>query len=130
MFWYLELFKSSGTATIERRELGFMTRVSDFLDHVTMAVAQRRFFISRKGYIYIGLAPLGAEVGDHICVLAGGRVPSIVRAVQQSDDHVTSRFVCRFLAEKWRLIYWKELTSAFTRSDQIVVYSDDLRSKF
>ncbi|KAI0533138.1 transmembrane amino acid transporter protein-domain-containing protein [Xylaria digitata] len=35
-----------------------------------------------------------------------------------------------FLAEKWRLIYWKELTSAFTRSDQIVVYSDDLRSKF
>ncbi|KAL8306153.1 hypothetical protein RB597_003260 [Gaeumannomyces tritici] len=37
----------------------------------------RTFFISEKGYF--GLAPSTARVGDRVCLLAGGRVPYILR---------------------------------------------------
>lgn len=33
--------------------------------------------MSQKGYI--GLAPAGTRIGDHICVLHGGEMPFILR---------------------------------------------------
>ncbi|KAI0868813.1 HET-domain-containing protein [Hypoxylon argillaceum] len=62
-------------------------------------MAWRRFLISRKGYM--GLAPLGIEVGDHICVLASGRAPLIVRPVQQNDGQTNSRLVYRLLGDSY-----------------------------
>jgi hypothetical protein len=41
------------------------------------AVAGRRFFISKNGYM--GLAPSRAEVGDSVCILFGGQTPFILR---------------------------------------------------
>ncbi|KAI0161714.1 hypothetical protein GGR52DRAFT_137006 [Hypoxylon sp. FL1284] len=89
------------SATISRSKVGFMKRVYKFVPHVMKATALRRFFISRQGYI--GLAPLGTEVGDLVCVLAGGRAPFIVRPVQQSEgDHqATSKAVCRLLGDSY-----------------------------
>ncbi|KAI1129808.1 HET-domain-containing protein [Nemania abortiva] len=95
VYWYIQL-SSHSTATYQRKP-GFAKMATEFIDHMSGAIMQRSFFISREGYM--GLGPLGIEVGDHLCVLAGGRAPFIVRAVQQSDDKATSRFVCRFLGD-------------------------------
>lgn len=43
-------------------------------DHVALVRGQclyRRFFITEKGYLGLGPGPM--EVGDHVCVLFGGR---------------------------------------------------------
>ncbi|EJT82420.1 hypothetical protein GGTG_02393 [Gaeumannomyces tritici R3-111a-1] len=37
----------------------------------------RAFFISEKGYF--GLAPSTTQLGDRVCILAGGQVPYILR---------------------------------------------------
>ncbi|KAL8369744.1 hypothetical protein RB595_000196 [Gaeumannomyces hyphopodioides] len=42
----------------------------------------RAFFISEKGYF--GLAPSTAQVGDQICILAGGQTPYILHAVGEA----------------------------------------------
>ncbi|KAI0547030.1 HET-domain-containing protein [Xylaria curta] len=99
-YWYIMLYHDkSSKIRIPKKESNFMKGVLDFYDHVAIAMTQRRFFISHKGYI--GLAPLGVEVGDHICVFAGGRVPFIVRAVQQNNDPTMSRLVCRLLGDSY-----------------------------
>ncbi|KAI3318848.1 HET-domain-containing protein, partial [Xylariaceae sp. AK1471] len=97
-YWYLRL-SGSRTARVSRRDVGSIERVHVFSDHVFQAIARRKFFISRKGYM--GLAPLGVEPGDCICVFAGGRTPFIVRAVQQNPVQLTSRFVCRLLGDSY-----------------------------
>lgn len=83
----------------QSREGKLVRRMLEFPDHVLKTMARRRFLISRKGYM--GLAPLGIEVGDHICVLASGRAPLIVRPVQQNDGQTNSRLVCRLLGDSY-----------------------------
>ncbi len=84
---------------IQSRQARLVKRIFEFPDHVSKAIARRRFFISRKGYM--GLAPLNIEVDDRICVLAGSRAPFIVRPVQQDDGQTTSRLVCRLLGDSY-----------------------------
>ncbi|GAW23562.1 hypothetical protein ANO14919_131290 [Xylariales sp. No.14919] len=98
VYWYAQL---SGRVRVKvgRAEVALMKRVSEFSKHVSKVVARRRFFISCKGYM--GLGPLESEVGDRICVLAGGRAPFIVRAAQQKGDEASPRFVCRLLGDSY-----------------------------
>ncbi|KAK4446716.1 heterokaryon incompatibility protein-domain-containing protein [Podospora aff. communis PSN243] len=42
----------------------------------------RNFIITSKGYL--GLAPIKSKVGDEVCVLEGGTVPYVLRAVDDS----------------------------------------------
>jgi hypothetical protein len=44
---------------------------------VQLATMNRRFFISKQGYL--GLGPWSVGVGDQICILFGGKVPYAVR---------------------------------------------------
>ncbi|KAF2088450.1 HET-domain-containing protein [Saccharata proteae CBS 121410] len=48
-----------------------------YADALTYASPDRRFFISKKGYM--GLAPRSARPGDFIVVLAGGKTPFVLR---------------------------------------------------
>jgi hypothetical protein len=91
---------SGNTYTIARKQNdSFVNRVYQFSAHVPKALMGRRFFISSKGYI--GLAPLGVEVSDRLCVLAGGRVPFIVRAVERIQTQTASPFVCRLIGDSY-----------------------------
>lgn len=45
-----------------------------------------RFFITAPPFGLMGLAPIDAEVGDAIVVLAGGRAPFILRTVENTDE--------------------------------------------
>lgn len=49
----------------------------DFRDAATRAMVERNFFITSSGHF--GLSPIGAEESDLVCLLAGGRVPYILR---------------------------------------------------
>lgn len=51
-----------------------------FIQHLMRASGRRQFFISTEGFI--GLGPPDIEVGDKICVFAGGKMPFIVRDVE------------------------------------------------
>ncbi|KAI1206535.1 HET-domain-containing protein [Annulohypoxylon truncatum] len=97
-YWYTRLAGRT-VLRVSREEAGFMKRVTEFDNHILKTTVRRRFVISRKGYM--GLAPSGVEIGDHICILAGGKVPFIVRAVQHNDSQATSRFVCRLLGDSY-----------------------------
>ena len=45
----------------------------------------RRVFVSEKGRL--GLAPRSAKEGDEIIVIAGGRVPFVMRKVEESEEY-------------------------------------------
>ncbi|KAF3808548.1 Heterokaryon incompatibility protein 6 [Colletotrichum gloeosporioides] len=47
------------------------------IQHLMRASGRRQFFISTEGFI--GLGPPDIKVGDKICVFAGGKMPFIVR---------------------------------------------------
>lgn len=52
--------------------------------HIMRSMLERsRMVVSAKGYI--GIAPAGTKVGDHICVLHGGEMPFILRE-RSADD--------------------------------------------
>ncbi|GAP87252.1 putative heterokaryon incompatibility protein [Rosellinia necatrix] len=67
MYWYMWM-SNQEEVYFQSREAKLVKRTFEFLNHVSKVITRRRFFISRKGYM--GLAPLGVEVDDHICVLA------------------------------------------------------------
>lgn len=71
----------------------------EFSEHISKTIARRKFFISQKGYM--GFAPLGTMTGDHICVLAGGKVPLITRADPDHDGAPSKRFTCRLLGDAY-----------------------------
>ncbi|RBA15907.1 hypothetical protein FPRO05_12128 [Fusarium proliferatum] len=74
-YWYRELVRHYGLQQPDSSQQPF--NVMLFEQHVMKTTAKRRFFISMNGFI--GLAPPDAEVGDMICVFAGGKVPYVVR---------------------------------------------------
>ena len=53
-----------------------------FFKEVARAVAERRVFVTEKGYL--GLGPGNTNKGDFVCVLLGGPVPFVLR--QDRDD--------------------------------------------
>ncbi|KAI0468443.1 HET-domain-containing protein [Xylaria cf. heliscus] len=104
LYWYMQISKLKKIKVLKTRGIdtgptGFVKGMHEFFDHLSKASLRRTFFISRKGYM--GLGPLGMQVDDHICVLAGGRAPFIVRPVKQNDGQATSRFVCRLLGDAY-----------------------------
>jgi hypothetical protein len=48
------------------------------------SATNNRLFLTEKGYI--GLAPLGAQKGDIVCVLCGSEVPLLLR--RYGDEYV------------------------------------------
>ncbi|SPJ71724.1 uncharacterized protein FTOL_01452 [Fusarium torulosum] len=79
-YWYRELLQHHELPQPD--SLRQSSNVIMFDQHVMRATTRRRFFISKNGFI--GFAPLNAEVGDMICVFAGGKVPFVVRALEDS----------------------------------------------
>lgn len=55
----------------------------EFTASFQQATTNRRFFITREGYM--GLGPLNIEPGDLVCILLGAQVPFVLRAVK--DGH-------------------------------------------
>ncbi|OLN86060.1 Heterokaryon incompatibility protein 6, OR allele 6 [Colletotrichum chlorophyti] len=81
-YWYQELLHLGGISS--QRPTLKPSKVDVFDDHITKTTTGRRFFISKLGYI--GLAPAAARVGDKVCVLAGGKMPFIVRDLERSGQ--------------------------------------------
>ncbi|EXF84170.1 hypothetical protein CFIO01_05673 [Colletotrichum fioriniae PJ7] len=50
---------------------------------MTPIIMNRRLFVTNEGYI--GLAKLSARVGDEVWVLAGGRVPYVMRPIEDGN---------------------------------------------
>jgi hypothetical protein len=55
-----------------------------WLEALDLSVMYNRFFVTQSGLI--GLAPKGIQVGDHVCVLYGGKVPFTLR---KKEDYYT-----------------------------------------
>ncbi|KAK2736938.1 heterokaryon incompatibility protein [Colletotrichum kahawae] len=55
-----------------------------FIQHLMRVSARRQFFISAGGFI--GLGPPDIKVGDKICVFAGGKMPFIVRGMEDETQ--------------------------------------------
>ena len=92
--WWHEVEATSQIHARSRIEfmdgLSIKSSVSAFDYQVSYSTLFRRFFISEKGCI--GLAPVGAEPGDRISVLFGGRVPYILRE-NQTDNPSNWTFI-------------------------------------
>jgi hypothetical protein len=58
--------------------------IPDFQTSFLRAAGARKLFVSKKGYV--GLAPLGARVGDMICNLFGGQTPFVLRRAKGADE--------------------------------------------
>lgn len=75
-YWYDSLlclrFRS-----FPRKETGDPKIVTTYRDHIMSFTMGRKLISSEKGYL--GLAPLGVECGDIIGILAGGKMPFILR---------------------------------------------------
>jgi hypothetical protein len=69
--WYIDSFVSKFRAISQRQ----MRDVAFHQIHVLSA--QRRLFVTKRGHI--GVAPMGVEKGDRICVLLGCNVPLVIR---------------------------------------------------
>ncbi|KAI0195493.1 HET-domain-containing protein [Astrocystis sublimbata] len=95
-FWYMHL-SGHNVGIYTKETASFTKKVFGFHRHIGKTVTRRQFFISQKGYM--GLAPLGVEIGDCIYVLAGGRAAFIVRAVEQEKSHVSSGLIYRLLGD-------------------------------
>ncbi|KAI0410534.1 HET-domain-containing protein [Xylaria grammica] len=78
-FWFISFLSLYGRPTNDRLPGGFQDKLEGnrFSQRVARAILDRRFFVSKKGYM--GLAPDTVKEGDMICVLAGGRLPFILR---------------------------------------------------
>lgn len=57
---------------------------SDFVTAYTTRSGQRRLYTTKRGYL--GLGPMSLKEGDEVWVLAGSRVPFVLR--RKSNDHV------------------------------------------
>lgn len=58
--------------------------VPDFQTSFFRAAGARKLLVSKKGYV--GLAPLGARVGDLICILFGGQTPFVLRRAMGANE--------------------------------------------
>ncbi|KAI0861412.1 HET-domain-containing protein [Xylaria cubensis] len=78
-FWFISLLSLYGRPKHDRLCGEFQDNLGAnvFSQRVNRTILDRRFFLSEKGYI--GLAPDNVNEGDMICVLAGGRLPLILR---------------------------------------------------
>ncbi|GAW23816.1 hypothetical protein ANO14919_133930 [Xylariales sp. No.14919] len=76
---FISLLSLYGRPTNDRLPGGFQDKLEGnrFSQRVARAILDRRFYVSKKGYM--GLAPDTVKEGDMICVLAGGRLPFILR---------------------------------------------------
>ena len=54
-----------------------------WLEALHQSVINKRFYITQAGYM--GLAPKHIQVGDHICVFFGGKVPFALRKEKNAD---------------------------------------------
>lgn len=81
VFWYRELL-----AHYEFPQPDVVRNAAEidiFHAHISHATARRQFFVSREGFI--GLGPPDTKVGDKICVLAGGKMPFILRDLEEGE---------------------------------------------
>ncbi|KAK6713535.1 hypothetical protein SNK04_004500 [Fusarium graminearum] len=81
-YWYGELVQHYGLQKPGSPRQPFEVMIFD--QHVIRATARRRFFVSKNGYI--GLAPPDTQVGDMICVFAGGKIPFIIRNLEKGKE--------------------------------------------
>ncbi|CEF76475.1 hypothetical protein FGSG_13424 [Fusarium graminearum PH-1] len=81
-YWYGELVQHYGLQKPGSPRQPFEVMIFD--QHVMRATARRRFFVSKNGYI--GLAPPDTQVGDMICVFAGGKIPFIIRNLEKGKE--------------------------------------------
>ncbi|KAL8386857.1 hypothetical protein RB595_010339 [Gaeumannomyces hyphopodioides] len=98
-WWYTELCREKAVAVVPARadadvEGGGNARMAaaaadTFGQHVLECTVGRAFFVSDRGYF--GLAPAGAAVRDRICLLAGGRVPYILRESESPESESSRR---------------------------------------
>lgn len=99
-FWYRELLAHYKFPQPDGvRDL---SEIDTFNAHISRATARRRFFVSREGFI--GLGPPGTKVGDKICVLAGGKVPFILRDLEgdeRGDNESKPGTYCRLLGDAY-----------------------------
>lgn len=87
-WWCLELLRlhelvRSNPIALNPRLAFYFEKGTNFGEHSRKVTQKRRFFVSEKGYI--GLAPKDAQVGDQICVLAGGKMPFVLREVKEAS---------------------------------------------
>lgn len=91
-FWYMELLNLHMLPQPD-----FLREKEDieiFHQHVLRTTTERQFFVSKKGYI--GLAPSDTQAGDRICVFAGGRMPFIVRNLEEGNNEKSSDLGAHF----------------------------------
>jgi len=63
---------------------------------IDRACMNRRFFVTRKGYM--GLAPATAQKGDLVCILFGGNIPFILRRVGPGYELIGQAYVHGIMA--------------------------------
>ncbi|UQC89156.1 uncharacterized protein CLUP02_14684 [Colletotrichum lupini] len=70
--------------------LGVLKRtLADEVDRITR---DRSFILTEYGYM--GLAPLGAQVGDHVVVIGGCPVPLVLRKQGEAYQVIGDTYVC------------------------------------
>ncbi|KAI0850028.1 HET-domain-containing protein [Daldinia vernicosa] len=85
-FWFLSLLALYNRPKSDRLPETFQNQEEGnvFSQHTYQTTYNRRFFLSKRGYM--GLAPKNAKSGDMICVLAGGRLPFILRSAERVSE--------------------------------------------
>ncbi|KAL7932806.1 hypothetical protein V8C35DRAFT_306825 [Trichoderma chlorosporum] len=81
-FWFIALLNMHSIPLNNTLPETFQNRLVGnlFNQHLDQTIYERRFFLTRTGYM--GLGPDGLLEGDKVCVLAGGRLPFILRAAR------------------------------------------------
>jgi hypothetical protein len=66
----------------ERYETGAVIR---FMSQFEVSSVNRRFFVTKKGYM--GIGPAYMEEGDIVCVLFGGPTPYVLRPLSSDSEY-------------------------------------------
>ncbi|KAI4859980.1 heterokaryon incompatibility protein-domain-containing protein [Hypoxylon rubiginosum] len=103
-FWFLSLLPLYDRPISDRFPESFQNRLEGnaFWNHIHQTAYDRRFFFSKRGYM--GLAPENVKLGDFVCVLAGGRLPFILRSTEavpgEINDDSEAETVCTIAVKK------------------------------
>ncbi|KAL7800050.1 hypothetical protein V8C37DRAFT_363885 [Trichoderma ceciliae] len=81
-FWFIALLELHGIPIGDILPESFQNRIDGnlFNQNVYQTIFERRFFLTKMGYMGLGLD--GILEGDKVCVLAGGRLPFILRDIK------------------------------------------------
>ncbi|KAH9218590.1 hypothetical protein DL95DRAFT_385257, partial [Leptodontidium sp. 2 PMI_412] len=81
---YLQLDINSPKTDLDEMQWRVFVAGYDMYQARVKYMADASFFITEKGYV--GRVECTAKVGDHVCILCGGKVPFVLRKKTNVDE--------------------------------------------